>query len=165
MKTQMTVLLLMTLMMLPVMADESMPGEENSPASHRRASTDSAEVSFAELRDGDTVPLTFEVKFLIQGMGISPAGSDIENTGHHHLLIDVEELPDPNLPLPASKNLVHFGGGQTETTLTLPAGEHTLQLVFADYSHTPHDPVVKSKKITVLVSADAPEPSEQKAEE
>ena len=164
MKTRITVLLLMSLMMLPVVADESMPGEESSPASHRRPSPDNAEVTFVELRDGDTVPMTFEVKFLIQGMGIAPAGSDIENTGHHHLLIDVEELPDPNLPLPASENLIHFGGGQTETTLTLPEGEHTLQLVFADYSHTPHDPVVKSKKTTVQVSANAPAPTKEKEE-
>ncbi len=165
MKTRMTVLFLMGLMMLPVVADETMPGEESSPASHRRVSTDNAAVTFAEPKDGDTVPLTFEVKFLIQGMGIAPAGSDIENTGHHHLLIDADELPDPNLPLPASENLIHFGGGQSETTLTLPEGKHTLQLVFADYSHTPHDPVVKSTIITIQVSANAPAPSKEKEED
>jgi len=156
MMIRMTALLLTAILTMPVMADESPPGEDDSIASHRRASPPGTEVGFAELKDGDIVPLGFDVSFLIEGMGIAPAGTDIENTGHHHLLIDVDELPDPNLPLPKSENFIHFGGGQTETTLILPEGKHTLQLVYADYAHIPHDPVVMSDKITIHVSANAP---------
>jgi hypothetical protein len=46
---------------------------------------------------------------------------------------------------------MHFGKGQTEVMLDLAPGKHTLQLVFADHAHVPHDPPVISKKITVTV--------------
>ena len=133
----------------------------SADGSLRSPSTEGATVSFAMPQDGDVVPLTFEVKFLISGMGIAPAGSRIDNTGHHHLLIDLDELPDMNRPLPATDKIRHFGKGQTETELTLPEGEHSLQLLFADYQHAPHDPPVISKKITVTVSANAPPQEEQ----
>ncbi len=123
---------------------------------HRSPSSEGASVGFKTLQDGDLVPPTFTVKFLISGMGIAPAGSMIDNTGHHHLLIDVTEMPDTNLPLPATDHIRHFGKGQTEAELTLPEGEHTLQLLFADYSHTPHEPPVRSEKIAIVVSVDAP---------
>jgi len=84
-------------------------------------------------------------------MGIAPAGIDLPDTGHHHLLIDMDKLPDFNLPLAASENLVHFGKGQTETVLELSPGKHTLQLVFADKIHLPHNPPVMSEKITIHV--------------
>ena len=74
----------------------------SADGSLRSPSTEGATVSFAMPQDGDVVPLTFEVKFLIGGMGIAPAGSRIDNTGHHHLLIDLDELPDMNRPLPAT---------------------------------------------------------------
>jgi len=121
----------------------------------RSPSPDGATVSFANIEDGAVVPTTFLVQFSVSGMGIAPAGTNIENTGHHHLLIDVDELPDPNLPLPKNEHFIHYGGGQTEANLTLPEGTHTLQLVFADYIHVPHDPVVKSEPVTIVVSADA----------
>ena len=125
-------------------------GTHSSPAS------EGASVAFKTLQDGDLVPPTFAVKFLVSGMGIAPAGSMIDNTGHHHLLIDATEMPDMNLPLPATDHIRHFGKGQTEAELTLSEGEHTLQLLFADYMHTPHEPPVMSDKITITVSADAP---------
>ena len=73
------------------------------------------------------------------------------NTGHHHLLIDVDELPNMTLPIPADENHVHFGGGQTETILSLAPGGHTLQLLLGNYLHIPHDPPVVSKKIRITV--------------
>ncbi len=100
---------------------------------------------------GETVGTTFNVKFGLQGMGIAPAGIKFDNTGHHHLLVDVDEMPDLNKPLPASEKLLHFGKGQTETTLTLPKGSHTLQLILGDYLHIPHDKPVISRKIRVTV--------------
>jgi hypothetical protein len=110
-----------------------------------------AQVYFISPRDGATVPQTFRVQFGLKGMGVAPAGVDSPNTGHHHLLIDVGTLPDANQPLPATDQVKHFGGGQTETMVTLTPGKHTLQLVVGDKSHVPHDPPVMSKRITVNV--------------
>lgn len=122
----------------------------------RSPSPKGATVGFANLEDGDMVPTEFKVVFSISGMGIAPAGVQIDNTGHHHLLIDVAELPDLGQPLPANDNIIHFGKGQSETVLNLSEGQHTLQLVLADYRHIPHEPPVVSDVITVTVSQDAP---------
>ena len=135
-----------------VLADEKMEGAWSTPGS---PSTDGASVSIVSPADGDLVAGTFTVKFMVSGMGIAPAGSKIDNTGHHHLLIDMDELPPMDRPLPATDQLIHFGGGQTETELTLPPGEHTLQLVFGDYMHRPHEPAVISEKITITVASGA----------
>ncbi|MBE9059786.1 DUF4399 domain-containing protein [cf. Phormidesmis sp. LEGE 11477] len=101
--------------------------------------------------DGQTVSPEFTVKFGLAGMGIAPAGVDKPGTGHHHLLIDVDELPSLEDPLPATAQIRHFGGGQTEATIELPAGEHTLQLLLGNYTHIPHDNPVLSKKIEITV--------------
>jgi hypothetical protein len=101
---------------------------------------------------GERVSSPFTVKFGLQGMGVAPAGVTNANTGHHHLLIDVDTLPPDNLPLPATDHIVHFGGGQTETVLDLPPGEHTLQLVLGDALHIPHNPPVRSARIMVTVT-------------
>jgi len=84
-------------------------------------------------------------------MGVAPAGIDKPNTGHHHLLIDVGDGPALDKALPADANHKHFGGGQTETTIDLPPGKHTLRLIMGDKNHIPHDPAVISSQITVLV--------------
>ena len=127
--------------------------DEPGTATDRRPSPPGASVAIVNVGDGAVVPTTFLVQFSVTGMGIAPAGTDTPNTGHHHLLIDVDELPDPDLPLPKNEQFIHFGGGQTETELTLPEGRHTLQLVFADYRHIPHDPVVQSAPVTITVSS------------
>ncbi len=98
---------------------------------------------------GETVDQTFTVKFGLKGMGIAPAGTDRKHTGHHHLLVDAEELPPMDQPM--GKQVKHFGGGQTETTLTLPPGKHTLQLILGDMKHQPHNPPVVSEKISITV--------------
>lgn len=110
-----------------------------------------AEVYFIQPVDGETVSSPFVVKFGLSGMGVAPAGVEKENTGHHHILIDVDELPDMSSPLPANDNVKHFGGGQTETTLTLEPGEHSLQLLLGNHLHIPHDKPVMSEKITITV--------------
>ena len=101
--------------------------------------------------DGETVQNPVTVRFGLSGMGVAPAGTVKENTGHHHLLIDVNELPPMDFPLPNDDKHRHFGGGQTEITLELPAGKHTLQLVLGDANHIPHDPPIMSEKITIEV--------------
>ena len=134
----------------------SVQGEEDKTSTGRSPSAEGAAVSFGNLEDGDVVPPEFHVRFSISGMGVAPAGVEIEYTGHHHLLIDVTDLPDFNQPLPANSSIIHFGKGQTETTLELAEGKHTLQLVLADYRHIPHEPPVVSDPITITVSASAP---------
>lgn len=110
-----------------------------------------AKVYFIEPAEGATVATTFTVKFGLLGMGVAPAGANIKNTGHHHLLIDVSDTPDMSKPLPASDQVKHFGAGQTETQITLAPGTHTLQLLLANYIHIPHDAPVMSEKITIRV--------------
>lgn len=110
-----------------------------------------AKVYFIAPEDGQTVNSTFTVKFGLNGMGVSPAGIEKKNTGHHHILIDTDTLPNLHEPLPATDKIKHFGGGQTETQLTLSPGKHTLQLVLGNHHHIPHSNPVISKKITIVV--------------
>ncbi len=120
-------------------------------AADRTPSPAGAEVYIVSPKDGVKVKGPVTVVFGLKGMGIAPAGIKFDNSGHHHLLIDTDSPTDLSLPLPADDHNVHFGKGQTETTLTLAPGKHTLQLVLADYLHTPHVPAVISKKITIVV--------------
>jgi len=117
----------------------------------RSASPAGAEVYIVSPKDGAKVTGPVTVVFGLKGMGIAPAGIKFDNTGHHHLLVDADLPADLSQPLAASEHSVHFGKGQTETTLTLAPGKHTLQLVLGDYLHVPHDPAVVSKKITITV--------------
>lgn len=114
------------------------------------ASPAGAEVYFIEPADGAVLTGGFRVRFGLRRMGIAPAGVEGENSGHHHLLVDVDEIDLEN-SLPADENVRHFGGGQTETVIELPAGKHTLQLLLGDHNHVPHIPPVMSEKITVTV--------------
>lgn len=116
-------------------------------------SADNADVFILEPGDGSTVTSPVTVKFGITNMVVAPAGQNVENSGHHHLLINMDELPPLDQPLPATDQLIHFGGAQTETTVKLEPGKHTLQLVLGNYLHIPHDKPVVSKKITINVEA------------
>ena len=107
-------------------------------------------VYFINIKNGDILKSPFLVQFGLTGKGIAPAGIDVPNTGHHHLLINVDEI-DYSLPIPASKQHLHFGLGQTETTLDLIPGEYKLQLVLGDKYHIPHKPPLVSKSIKVKV--------------
>ena len=117
----------------------------------REPSPANAEVYIVSPKDGAKVKSPVTVVFGLKGMGIAPAGIKFDNTGHHHLLIDSDLPADLSQPLPATEKSVHFGKGQTETSVTLPPGKHTLQLVLGDSLHIPHDPAVFSKKITIEV--------------
>jgi hypothetical protein len=110
-----------------------------------------AEVYIISPKDGATVGQNVTVQFGLKGMGVAPAGVDKEKTGHHHLLIDVKDLPPAGQPIPKDDTHLHFGGGQTETTLKLTPGTHTLQLELGDQNHIPFDPALVSKKITIHV--------------
>jgi hypothetical protein len=120
-------------------------------AQERTPSPAGAKVYIISPKDGATVKSPVTVEFGLKGMGVAPAGVKFENTGHHHLLIDTDVPKDLNAPLPTSDNVRHFGKGQTETTVDLKPGKHTLQLVLGDDKHTQHNPPVMSKKITITV--------------
>ena len=121
-------------------------------AQDRQPAPAGAEVYFIAPRNGAVVHGPVTVKFGLKGMGVAPAGVKFDNTGHHHLLVDTD-LSDLKLdaPLPATDKVLHFGKGQTETTVTLTPGKHTLELLFADYQHIPFDPALHSQKITITV--------------
>jgi hypothetical protein len=113
-------------------------------------SVDNASVYFISPSDEESISGKVTVRFGLENFGVAPAGTQILNTGHHHLIIDAD-LPPLNLPIPADKNHVHFGKGQTEVELELTKGEHTLQLLLGDFRHIPHGPPIYSKKIRITV--------------
>ena len=117
----------------------------------RSPSADNTKLYFIDLKDGATVSNPVVVRFGLSGMGIAPAGIQKEHTGHHHLLIDTALPTDLSQSLPTTENVRHFGGGQTEVSLQLAPGKHTLQLLLADHLHRPHQPVVASAVITITV--------------
>ena len=118
----------------------------------RTAAAPGTEVYIIAPADGATVKGPVVVRFGLKGMGIAPAGIQMENTGHHHLFVDSDLPTDMSKPIGMIDNkIIHYGKGQTEATLTLPPGKHTLQLLFADYLHVPHTEPVASKKITITV--------------
>ena len=113
-----------------------------------------ASVYFVDLKDGATIGTRPTIHFGLRGMGVAPAGSDKENSGHHHILVDVP-LPPLDQPIPNDFNHLHFGAGQTEAEIELTPGEHTLQLLLGDKNHIPHSPPVMSPRIKVRVVAAA----------
>jgi Domain of unknown function (DUF4399)/FMRFamide related peptide family len=135
---------LLTIALLSIFA-VAHAGETPAPAD--------AKVYFINLKDGDTLTSPVTIRFGLSGMGIAPAGTQVPNTGHHHLLIDAAPLEGEalNEAIPMDEHHMHFGKGQTEAVVTLPKGSHTLQLVLGDWSHIPHKDPVMSERITVNV--------------
>jgi Domain of unknown function (DUF4399) len=130
-------------------------GTADSQPSGRGGPTPSpagAAVYFLELKNGATLPPKATIHFGLRGMGVAPAGSDRENSGHHHVLVD-SELPPLDKPIPNDFNHLHFGAGQTEADIDLTPGEHTLQLLLGDRNHIPHSPPLMSERIKVNVVA------------
>lgn len=119
--------------------------------SKHKHDADKPHVYFIEPKDGDIISGPIYVKMGAMGIDIVPAGTDKENSGHHHLLIDVKKYSDFSSPVPKDANHKHFGKGQLETTLNLAPGKHTLQLLVGDKAHVPHSPPVMSEKITITV--------------
>ena len=104
--------------------------------------------------DGASVRGAFDVRFGLKNMGVTHAGDPYPNSGHHHLLIDVDQPLDVKEPIPRDKNHLHFGAGETETRIELPPGDHTLQLVLGDAKHYPFNPPVVSDKISITVRSE-----------
>lgn len=124
--------------------------QEDTPSIPNNAQTKVA-AYIVSPSNGEIVSSPVRVIFGLKGMGVAPAGVNLENTGHHHLLIDLKELPDLTKSLPATDNLIHFGKGQTETVIELSPGTHTLQLLLGNFIHIPHAEPIISEKITITV--------------
>ncbi len=126
-----------------------------TPITGAHSPPDSAKVYFIGIADGAVVKSPFKVKFGIKGFGITPAGTTGKRrhtAGHHHLLVDVEQLPDMDEAIPRDPLHIHFDQGETEVTLKLPSGRHTLQLLLGDEQHEPQAPPLISEKITITVN-------------
>ena len=119
-------------------------------APERTPAPDGVELYIISPTDGATLESPVTVRFGLRGMGVAPAGVATPTTGHHHLLVDTG-LPDLTQPIPSDDHHRHFGGGQTEVTLELTPGSHTLQLLLGDQNHVPHDPPVVSPLVTITV--------------
>ncbi len=117
----------------------------------RTAAPEGASVYIIAPANGAMLSNPVTVKFGLRNMGVAPAGVDRAGTGHHHLLIDLDALPELDKPLPATDHVKHFGKGQTETVLALSPGVHSLQLLMGNYVHIPHQQAVMSEKITITV--------------
>ncbi len=131
-------------------AEPAAPAAPEETASDRTPSPPGAKVMILEPADGATVTSPVTIKFGVEGMEVAPAGTDTPNTGHHHLYIDTT-YSDGTDPVPADGQHIHYGKGQTEAQVELPPGQHTLQDVFADKNHVPHDPPVTSEVVTITV--------------
>jgi hypothetical protein len=112
---------------------------------------DDAQVWFVSPKDQAQVSSPVTIVFGSSSLNIAPAGDNQPNSGHHHLLVDLDKLPALDMPLPASDQVIHFGKGQTETTIELSSGSHSLQLLLGNYAHVPHSRPVTSEKITIVV--------------
>ncbi len=124
-----------------------------APAAVLMPAPANAEVYIIAPADGASVKSPVVVRFGLKGMGVAPAGIKMDNTGHHHLFVDTELPTDMSKPIGVvADKIIHFGMGQTETSVTLAPGKHTLQLLVGDYLHTPNAMPVASKKITVTVT-------------
>lgn len=117
----------------------------------RKPAPAGAKVYFITPKDGDVIRGPVKVQFGLSGMGVAPAGVAHDKTGHHHILVDLEEPMNFGLPIPNDETHRHFGGGQTEAVLDLKPGKHTLQLLVADELHVAHEPPIMSEKITITV--------------
>lgn len=119
-------------------------------AQDRTVSPEGASAYIVSPVSGDSVTSPVTVIFGLSGMGVAPAGTEKDNTGHHHLLINTDQ-PALDEPIPADDNHVHFGGGQTQVQIDLAPGEHSLRLLLGDLNHIPHDPPIMSEAVTVTV--------------
>ena len=118
-----------------------------------------ATVYMVNIEDGATVKGPVKVVFGLTGMGVAPAGTEAENTGHHHMFVNrapwgegADDAEYNENGIPSDDNHKHYGKGQTEAVYDLPPGTHTLQLALGDLFHVPHNPPVVSQQITITVT-------------
>jgi hypothetical protein len=133
-------------------APAAAPAASAAPAAPTRKPAPAGAMAYIiEPADGARVSSPVRVVFGLKGFGVAPAGVDRNDAGHHHLLVDAGMPANLALPIPNDEQHRHFGGGQTEVELMLPAGRHTLQMVVGDHLHIPHDPPIASSVVTIEV--------------
>jgi hypothetical protein len=106
-------------------------------------------VDFVEPKNGAVVSSPFKVVFAVSGMSVVPAGDMTANTGHHHLLINAQSIPEGTV-IPFDDTHKHFGKGQTETEVNLPPGKYKLTMQFANGAHQSYGAPL-SKSIDIIV--------------
>lgn len=125
----------------------SVAAPKKSPKKADIEKPSSAMVYFEEPQDGATVEKKFKVVMGVMGYTVKPAGDKTPNSGHHHIVVDADLIPEKSA-IPMDAKHLHFGKGQTETELELPSGKHILHLQFADMNHIA---IGLNKTITVNV--------------
>ena len=93
-----------------------------------------AKVFFVSPKDGDTVKSPVKIEFGIEGAEVKPAGEDVPNSGHHHLIINGSGINHGDV-VPNDEKHIHYGKGQTSTEVELAPGSYTLTMQFANYLH------------------------------
>lgn len=140
--------LLLALAAAPLAA-QARPAQPATPAP-QAAKAPAPQIYFRVPRDNAVVDTTFDVAFGLRNYGVAPAGVNLANTGHFHILINVEP-PAAGVVIPADSLHRHYGGGQIETQLTLKPGRYTLRLVLADHEHKVIGPALISAPVRVTV--------------
>ena len=135
---------------LGAFAARAEPGEDQTATIPRTARPPDAKLYIISPQNGETVTSPVTVRFGLSGMGVAPAGVATPDTGHHHLIVEAP-TPSADAPIPKDEKHIHFGGGQTETTLSLTPGTHTLQLVLGDKDHVMQSPPLVSETVTITV--------------
>jgi len=131
---------------------ETKPATPPAVSTIRAKSSPGARVFIIEPKDGEALSNPVKIKFGAEGVTVAKAAEGVhDNSGHHHILLDLNEAPAFDQALPSNEHILHFGQGQTEATIELTPGSHTLQLLLAGGNHIPHDPPVMSEKITITV--------------
>lgn len=106
-------------------------------------------VFFVEPKDGATVTSPFKVVFGVKGMAIEPAGDIKANSGHHHLLINLDAMQAGDA-IPVDETHLHFGKAQTETEVKLPPGTYKLTMQYANGAHLSYgQPMAATIRVTV----------------
>jgi hypothetical protein len=144
-------LVAVTMLLASGFAAADTPPAPTSVALTREKAPTHAAVFIVSPKNGAQVGQDVLVKFGVKRIAVAPATDATPGTGHHHLLIDGKELPPLDAPIPNDATHKHYGKGQTEDTIHLEPGTHTLQLDFGDARHMQFDPPIVSRKITIHV--------------
>ena len=108
---------------------------------------------FTNFKDGDTVSNPVVVRFTSTGATMRHSMGHTATTmplGHLHLIIDAP-LPPAGQMVPMDSRHIHLSHGESQATLHLVPGDHSLQLVLAGADHHVGNPLVASAKIIIHV--------------
>ena len=116
-------------------------GDDDDPVAQSSTTTTAPSgpsVAFVAPTDGASVSNPVAVEFTTTDFTLEPAGDVHDGAGHLHVMVDVPCV-EPGEPIPKDAQHVHFGKGQTDGTIDLAAGNHTMCLQAGDGTHTALD--------------------------